>query len=274
MNGTLNNFSYEYYFQKVTGDKVVLLTRVRNEEVIMQDFLDHVSHFCDGIIVLDDDSTDRTVDICRNHEKVCAIIRNNEWTSEKRSSLETLHRDRLHKIAKNKFNFCWYFYMDADERIDGKDIKSSISSLNIDEVHYIRIPLFDAYLTADDNSAFTKKSKLLNSRDYFGVERRDIIFLWNDNANAEYILDDAREPSIESEAYVTLFACQHYGKAISSEKWDAKCRYYIDNFPYDAYGRKWEQRLGKAIHDKSDFGTPLYKWGNQLFDNAIKIHPL
>jgi len=273
MTGILNEISYEYYFQKVKGNKVVTLTRIRNESLILEDFLDHVSTFSDAIIVFDDDSNDQTLEICRNHKKVCAIIRNRNWSSVGRSNQETLHRDILNKFSDEFFDFSWKFYLDADERLVG-NIREDILKLNIDEVHYIRIPLYDAYLTEHDNKAFTNKSTLLNGRKYFGIERRDIIFAWNVNAKAEYILDDAREPSVGSDQYITIFACQHYGKAISSDKWDQKCHYYIDNFPYEVYGKKWTERLGRSIHKESDFSTPLYPWGEVLFSNSQKIHPI
>ncbi|HIF9547186.1 TPA: glycosyltransferase family 2 protein [Photobacterium damselae] len=274
MNGNLNNLSFDYYFNRFKNNKITLLTRIRNEEVILQDFLNHVASFCDNIIVFDDCSSDNTYNICRNHEKVCAIIRNRKWDINNRSSLETLHRRSLYQLAKDKFYSDWYFYMDADERIDGDNIREKILSIDAKKYNHIRIPLFDAYLTKNDCDAFTSESVLLNGRNYFGVERRDIIFAWNNNSGAKFILDDAREPSVDSDNHCLLFKCQHYGKAISQEKWDVKCRYYMDNFPYDSYGEKWEKRLGHAIHLESDFNTKLFLWGDELFSNAIKIHPL
>ena len=260
MNGILDNICYEFYFHKLKGNKIVTLTRIRNEALILNDFLNHISTFSDGIIVFDDDSTDETLDICRSHDKVCCIIRNTQWSSTLRTNQETFHRDLLNQCASYFFDFLWFFYLDADERLIG-NIREDTLSLNKNKIHYIRVPLYDAYLTPNDCQPFTAESSLLNGRVFFGPERRDIIFAWNKHANAEYILDDAREPSVSSNQYTTIFLCQHYGKAISKERWDDKCYYYINNFPFDVYGRKWESRLGKAVHCFSDFDTPLYKWG-------------
>ncbi len=274
MNGIYNKFPNEFYFSRFRDNSITVLTRIRNESVILLDFLEHISKFADNIIVFDDDSNDNTLNICRLHDKVVAIVRNVYWTSENRSSLETLHRKLLLDCAVKNFASTWYFYMDADERIIGDNIREKVLSLDANDITHIRIPLFDAYLTKDDFIAVKENESLINRRVYFGLERRDIIFAWNKNAKAEYILDDAREPTIHNGKCILLFSCQHYGKAISLDKWDEKCKYYLNNFPYDSYGKKWESRLGKGIHTTSDFGTPLYYWGSALFSNAIIIHPL
>lgn len=274
MNGSFRLETTEYFYNKCNfGNKIVALTRIRNEGVILLDFLDHLGEFSDGIIVYDDSSTDDSVEICRSHKKVLCIIRNNLWSHKDRTSLETKHRAKLLSIATEKFSFEWFLYLDADERLVG-DVRHEICKLNPQEVHYFRIPLYDAYLTEDDNGAFSKSTKLLNSRRFYGPERRDIIFGWNLNASPKYELDDSREPSVTGNSFVTILGCQHFGKAISIDKWDSKCHYYINNFPYEPYGRKWKQRLGKAIHKRSDFDTTLYEWGEELFKNAILIHPI
>ena len=57
--------------------KVIWITRIRNEEVIIKNTLDHMSVFCTwGVFVYDDASTDSTLSICKNHSIVKWII---EW---------------------------------------------------------------------------------------------------------------------------------------------------------------------------------------------------
>jgi hypothetical protein len=56
-------------------------------------------------------------------------------------------------------------------------------------------------------------------------------------------------------------AIEHYGKAVSAEQWDEKCRFYAELFP--AYSEKWLARMGKAVHEGvSDFGAPLAERGH------------
>lgn len=275
MKGYFKKETIEFinHFPNGKEKNIVSLTRIRNEGIVLQDFLDHLASFSDMIIVYDDSSTDDTLDICRNHEKVGMIVRNNEWSSCNRTSLETEHRARLLELANKYYSFKWFCYLDADERLVG-DVRQEILNLDVDDVHYFRIPLYDAYLTPDDQNEFSKGDVLLNSRKFYGPERRDIIFGWNNNAKPQYILDDSREPTVQGNKCVTILGCQHFGKAVSISKWDQKCHYYIDNFPFEPYGRKWKERIGKAIHEKSDFDTKLYPWGEELFANAIKIHPI
>ena len=65
--------------------------------------------------------------------------------------------------------------------------------------------------------------------------------------------------------------CQHYGKSLSVAHWEETCDYYVQHFPYETYGAKWEARKGKAIHTQSDYGNPLHEWGDALFSNATPM---
>ena len=265
------NYRYEFFLERVKDPKNILITRIRNEEDIIEDFLSHVSSFCDAIVVFDDFSTDKTLELVRKNPKVVCIIKKNSWDSKKRTMQETLHRKALNSVAKKLFLPKWIIYMDADERLIG-DVRQDLMSLDNSDIDFIRVPLFDAYMTPKDCLDIQTGEKLLNRRLYFGPERRDIIFIWSGKADAKFIMDDAREPLIESNKYRTLFKCQHFGKALSHKRWEEKCDYYISYFP-EIYSDKWKARKGKVIHELSDFGTPLYLWGNDLFENKILIHP-
>lgn len=249
---------------------LVVLLRVRNEELILADTLAHLSEFADVIVAYDDASTDRTREILRTHPKVGLIVQNDVWLSgiEERLLSETRHRGLLLQEARKRWNFRWCMCCDADERYVG-DIRALVTALNYEmQPDAVRISLFDAYMTAADSSAYKPGQRLLGFRQYFGPECRNILMLWKNSAEVGYRGLDAREPWVPGDVTIRFY-CQHYGKSLSVEHWEATCDYYVNHFPYDPYGRKWEARKGRAIHDLSDFGRPLLQWGDDLFKRAV-----
>lgn len=237
--------------------KIIALMRVRNEELLISDSLNHVSSFADGILVLDDASADKTVQIVLNHPKVIGVIENKKWRSRNRIWEETAHRRKLLQIA-SKYRPDWFFYCDADERFEG-DLRDFLLMKCPPEITAVRVNLLDAYITAEDQDDFKPHNKLMNFRKYFGTERREILMAWRSSALAEYYKPDSREPSITFGDTTTNFWCQHYGKAISIQDWETTCDYYINNFP-EIYQTRWLARKGKAIHTRSDFNTDLKTW--------------
>ncbi len=249
---------------------LVVLLRVRNEELILEDTLNHLSGFADLIVAYDDASTDQTREILRAHPKVFLIIENSFWLSSiaERLQSETRHRGLLLQEARKRWNFRWCMCCDADERYVG-DIRSFVTGSDyLSEPDGIRISLFDAYMTVNDKLAYQKGQSLLNFRQYFGPECRNILMLWKNAAEVSYLGLDAREPYVSGNVAVR-FHCQHYGKSLSVEHWESTCEYYVNHFPYEPYGKKWEARRGNSIHTLSDFGRPLFKWGEDLFKNNV-----
>jgi hypothetical protein len=271
----MNKHRIYRYRSRLPGEiKLLAILRIRNEELIIEDTLNHLSQFCDAIICFDDSSTDHTFDIIKEHSKVIAIIRNFNWlkNADQRIICETTDRYEMLKLAKE---YCpdWIICADADERYLG-DIKEFLSSDKVKNIDAIRISLFDAYMTENDQKAFSENDTLLNYRTFFGIERRDIIMIWKNHKDIDFRGTDSREPIIPDHLNVIVkFYCQHYGKSLSFKHWEDTCDYYINHFPYDPYGKKWSARKGKAVHLLSDFETALYPWGEQLFTNAIVIHP-
>lgn len=265
---------YEY-IRKVPAShkRAVALLRVRNEELIIQDTLDRLSSFVDGIVAFDDASTDQTASILMNHPSVLAVVRNQNWLGGESARLqaETLHRQTLLDLAR-EYSPLWIQCADADERYIG-DLRALFESDLDSSPDFVRVSLFDAYLTPRDKKGIRPGQKLLNSRRYFGLERRDIVMIFKNREGVAFLGLDAREPHVEGEES-TMFHCQHYGKAISEEQWEETCDYYVKNFPWETYGRKWNSRKGLAVHSRSDFDTKLYRWGPRLFRKANVIHPM
>ncbi|MGP1373247.1 MAG: glycosyltransferase family 2 protein [Almyronema sp.] len=263
-----------YRPRKVNKLTICGLLRVRNEELILQDTLDHLSEFCDGLICYDDASTDKTFEILMSHQSVVEVIQNLKWLAEPTQRIERETLDRKTLLDRAEFyKPSWLFYADADERFFGniKDFLFSAEALKVDG---IRIQLFDAYITLDDQAPFCQGKQLKNFRTFFGPERRDILMIWRNSDNFRYEGLDAREPKYDLKMnIITKFYCQHYGKSLSIDHWEETCQYYINHFPFVPYGKKWTERQGKAIHSSSDFGRPLYQWGEDLFSNSVRIHP-
>lgn len=247
--------------------RIIGITRIRNEELIINDTLDHVGEFVDSIVILDDNSVDSTIKIAKLHPKVCLILKNSSWR-ENRIAEETRHRWILNFVSKIFFPK-WIFYFDADERFEGINYEV-LSSPPLSTVDAIRVRLYDAYLTPDDHDNIVKGQALWNRRKFFGPERRDIIMLWQNKKYITFKGLDRREP-IGYKDELTAFYCQHYGKALSIDQWEQTCDYYTIYFP-EGYKKKWSDRKGKSIHTESDFGRPLYTW-DEVKNTDIKIHP-
>lgn len=256
----------ERIYTKANKDiKIVGITRVRNEELILQDTLNHIGEIADIIIALDDDSSDKTKSILKANKKVVKIISKVKWVPE-RVEQETEHRKILFEEAK-KFNPEWVFYFDADERFQIEREQLLKLPNNVDGV---RVQLYDAYITQDDVQPYKKGDNLWNFRRYFGPECRDILMVFRCYDGIEFVGLDSREP-VGCKNTVTMFYCQHYGKAISIEQWEETCDYYSRYFP-EPYASKWESRKSKAIHTKSDFDTDLIRW-DEIQHKGIKIYP-
>lgn len=253
--------------------RLVAMTRVRNEELILGDTLHHVGTFADAIIGLDDASSDSTFELLCSHPKVAVVVRNRVWQEGAQARLlaETRHRGLLLEELRRAAPKAWAYCFDADERVVG-DVRAQVDLAEQEGFRALRVRLFDAYLTEDDQAPIQKDVRLLGFRRWFGPERRDIIMIWKNSNAVSFAGLDAREP-VGAEAVVSDLLCQHYGKSLSVDHWEQTCDYYVAHFPEEPYGRKWRERKGNAIHSRSDFGRPLYPWGSALFHNAVVIHP-
>lgn len=251
---------------------LVALLRVRNEELILEDTLEHLATFADYICAYEDASIDSTREILKGHPKVALIIENDRWepSIEGRLLAETSHRGLLLQETRAHFHYRWCMCCDADERYVGP-IRDFVTAPDDGLPSAVRIQLFDAYMTPGDKTPYRKGTPLLNFRRYFGPERRDILMLWKDSDLVSFAGLDSREPKVSCEPE-TRFLCQHYGKSLSDEHWESTCDYYVSHFPWVPYGQKWATRKGKSVHQSSDFNRPLYEWGDDLFSSAVKIY--
>lgn len=95
--------------------KITCVILTKNEEKNIQNSLSSVS-FCDEIIVLDDESTDKTRDIAEKfHVKVLSHALNNNFAAQRNYGLEQAHNE-------------WVLFIDADEVVS-KKLSQSIQSV-------------------------------------------------------------------------------------------------------------------------------------------------
>lgn len=214
------------------------IIKVRNESHIIQETLEHFLQWCDEIVVMDDLSTDNTVEICESIANV-RVIKNDRYIPD-RPQAELELRRRL--LAEVKSEWCIYF--DADERIDW-DFKDT-------EHDAVRMKLYDFHITPED------VDKKYSERVWVDPTPREIIMVFRTD-RAKYQYRDQREPTIDG-SVLNEGRVRHYGKAISVDHWEKKCDYYATwDEPYKS---KWLNRKGKAVKTdyKSDFGKPLIRY--------------
>ena len=220
------------------------ISRVRNEEVIIRDTVEHFLTFCDRLYVYDDVSTDSTRDILSEYEDVHLTV-GTEWMGD-RLTAETVERQLMLEEATAD-GAEWICTFDADERVE-------LPEQDWQQFDAVCMRLFDFYITAEDVDL------PYHQRRWMGPEYRDIFMLYRNGPNIKFNHHGQRDMwmNVRGRKLFDGFV-KHYGKAISVEEWEATCEYYATHFG-EPYRKKWDNRRGKAVHTESDWGRPLITW--------------
>lgn len=229
------------------------ITKVRNESLILEDTLSHILEKVDHVCLLDDASTDNTVEIAKSFDDV-TVIQNLNWNPV-RDYVETHYRAIVLQEAVS-IGADWVLCFDADERF-----VDPLPELSHDVDAY-RLQLFDGYMTRECSEDYTG-GRLQDTPRMWGVERRDITMLFRARG-AKFIGLDQREPVIEGGKIITANSrVMHFGKCISKQQYEDTCRYYMQ---WPKYAEKWTKRLecGALRGELSDFGTRLVTWEETL----------
>ena len=143
-----------YVVDKTQRMKLVAVTRILNEDDIVEAFLRHHATMVDHHVFLDNGSTDRTLGILRSltTEGLKLTVLQNGAPFYAEVSYNT----SLFKHARGIFSADWVLFLDADEFVDTRDVSDSlrhqlgalpgdVRCLAVPSVNYLDLP--------NDNSA-------------------------------------------------------------------------------------------------------------------------
>jgi hypothetical protein len=147
----------------VTRPRLVCLLPARNCERDLPEYLESVSRFADGVVALDDGSTDATAELLGAHPLVKILLRNRR-RPDYRGWDDVANRNRL-LAAAAELEPDWIMSLDADERVDADDADAlrsfverearagwgylfPVFAMIQDEQHYHLLPLWVGRLFA------------------------------------------------------------------------------------------------------------------------------
>ncbi len=131
--------------------RLVLATRVLNEDDVIEAFARHHAPMVDELLFLDNGSTDRSIEILRalrDEGLPVAVLQ-----SRSASFQETVHLTVLHRYAAEAFAADWVVHLDADEFLDTRvgagHLRARLAdaeahALRLRVIHYPQMPGEDA----------------------------------------------------------------------------------------------------------------------------------
>lgn len=132
--------------------KKLVLCQVYNGEEFIVDFLNNMSKYFDGIILLDDESTDKTWELAE-HKKLLLKVK-----KQRRGFFDIENRNILLDLV-SFFKTEWICFMDVDERFDSRydNFSQFENDPSIQAVTFTGVYLWDSENTYKGDFPFSKK---------------------------------------------------------------------------------------------------------------------
>lgn len=127
--------------------RLLVLLQAKNEERYLPDWLGQLEGWVDGVIALDDGSTDRTAEILEASPLVLEVLRNppgQEW-HERANQIALVQAGRRHSAE-------WLLCLDADERVEiefARQAQTLLSQADVDGIQAYQFHLRDLWRDRD-----------------------------------------------------------------------------------------------------------------------------
>lgn len=188
----------------------IALIQVYNEEEHLPDVLEHLDKICDGIILIDDSSTDDSYKLAES-EKIILKVK------KKRSKFNDLENRNILINLSSFFNNDWLFFIDADERIDlyGKSLTEEFIQHGQDAYCFQLVHLWDnteSYRTdiPDDNDCINFPGVMRRWRAFRNKGRYEI--------HSDRALHFPASPLIPSTITALPVLVRHYGNLTEAQR--------------------------------------------------------
>lgn len=116
---------------------VTVITMVKNEEILLPFFFRHYERFADRILVHDNGSTDRTIELIKAHPK--AELRLINTHGEFKDSALLSVKNMIYQMEPDE----WFFIVDCDEFIWHRDMLSYLKRCDDERVSLPRVAAYD-----------------------------------------------------------------------------------------------------------------------------------